>query len=263
MPSQATITTFFEFAPNTKARASQANTNFSNFRGHLLSIEPLTATSSNNTYDLGADTHRWRVGYVRDIDFYSSTTTAGVVLKGDTAITGGAFRFEIGGTLCGMIAFDGIRGQYLKLLSVDTASLANAAVTTIKIADANVTAAKIESNVQLTGTTAAVGSRHIVVGNVNLGTQFSMLPTTHPTWTGAGHSATGNGIGFTEDGNLGTGVAVFTTAFSARPILIVTPTRDNVTVTVSAITTTGFSYATTGPAGQQMGEFDILAIGPR
>lgn len=35
------------------------NANFNNFRGHLLPIDPNTATGSDNTYNLGANDYRW------------------------------------------------------------------------------------------------------------------------------------------------------------------------------------------------------------
>lgn len=63
MPSSATITSFYNFSANTKARASQVNNNFDVFRGHIIPVDPNTATSINNTYDLGSSTYRWRSGY--------------------------------------------------------------------------------------------------------------------------------------------------------------------------------------------------------
>lgn len=98
MPSSATITTFYNFSPNTKARATEVNANFNVFRGHLINVDPNTATSTDLTYDLGADTHRWRTGYVQDIDLRTSTSTATLLFSGDTAATLGAFKFSIEGT---------------------------------------------------------------------------------------------------------------------------------------------------------------------
>lgn len=64
MPSSATITAFYNFSANTKARASQVNANFDVFRGHVIPVHVSTATSADNTYDLGSSEYRWRNGYI-------------------------------------------------------------------------------------------------------------------------------------------------------------------------------------------------------
>lgn len=99
MPSTATITAFYNFQANTKARSSEVNYNFSMFRGHSIAIDPNTATSAaTETYDLGASDIRWRTGYVQSLNLSTSTTTAGLVISGDTANTAGGFLFKIGGS---------------------------------------------------------------------------------------------------------------------------------------------------------------------
>lgn len=69
MPSSATITSFITLIAGSKARASHVNTNFSNFRGHLLPIDPNTAASANATYDLGASDAKWRRIYLDQAPF--------------------------------------------------------------------------------------------------------------------------------------------------------------------------------------------------
>lgn len=64
MGSTATVTSFFNFQPRTKAKSSEVNTNFSNFRGFFIPINPDTQTASDNTHDLGATDHRWRRVYL-------------------------------------------------------------------------------------------------------------------------------------------------------------------------------------------------------
>ncbi len=99
MPSTATITAFYNFTANTKARASQVNTNFDNFRGHLIPISPLTATSANNTYDLGSNEYRWRDVYSRSLNLNSNTTTGSdISIEGLTSGSSAAILFKIGGT---------------------------------------------------------------------------------------------------------------------------------------------------------------------
>jgi len=96
MPATATITSYYTFAANTKARASYVNTNFSNYRGHIVPIEPLTITANNLSYDLGSSEYRWRSIYCRDIDFRGSTTTAAqLLLRGDTSASNKALVLDI------------------------------------------------------------------------------------------------------------------------------------------------------------------------
>lgn len=105
MPSTATITAFYSFTANTKARASQVNGNFSLFRGHLIPIDPNTQTAISNTYDLGSSEYKWRTGYFRSIDLTSNTTTGNALsLEGETTSSNPAFVFKIAGTKYGRIA---------------------------------------------------------------------------------------------------------------------------------------------------------------
>lgn len=73
MPENATITAFNSFSPQTRIRSSEVNTNFSNFRGHLIPIDPNTATASNNNYDLGSTEYKWRNIYASNIVVTSGT----------------------------------------------------------------------------------------------------------------------------------------------------------------------------------------------
>lgn len=86
MPSTATITAFYNFSANTKARASQVNGNFDIFRGHIIPVEVLTATSANNTYDLGSNEYRWRNGYINNL--YIGLTSTGWSMIDETSTSG-------------------------------------------------------------------------------------------------------------------------------------------------------------------------------
>lgn len=68
MPSSATITAFYNFSANTKARAAQVTANFDVFRGHIIPVHVSTATSANNTYDLGSSEYRWANVYATNIN---------------------------------------------------------------------------------------------------------------------------------------------------------------------------------------------------
>lgn len=98
MPSTATITAFYSFTQNTKARASQVTNNFSVFRGHFISIDPNTVTSTDITYDLGSDEHRWRTSYVKTVDFDRSTSTASATIEADANTNTGEMIFKMNGT---------------------------------------------------------------------------------------------------------------------------------------------------------------------
>ena len=99
MPSTATITAFYSFTANTKARATQVNNNFDVFRGHFIPIHASTQTSANNTYDLGSTEYRWRSGYFQSVDFQSNTTTGQALnLSGETSAASPAFVFKIAGS---------------------------------------------------------------------------------------------------------------------------------------------------------------------
>ena len=67
MPSSPTITSFPVFAPRTLITSADHNTNFSNFRGHMIPIDPNTATASDSTYDLGSTEYAWNNLYVNNI----------------------------------------------------------------------------------------------------------------------------------------------------------------------------------------------------
>lgn len=74
MPSTATITSFYSFAALTRIKSSEVNTNFSNFRGHIIPISPTTATGANLSYDLGSTEYIWNNLYSRHLMMYGDTT---------------------------------------------------------------------------------------------------------------------------------------------------------------------------------------------
>lgn len=91
MPSTATITAFYSFTANTKARASLVNANFDIFRGHLLPVSPNTTTAINNTYDLGSTEYAWRKGYIGELNLGATSTSWKI--KDDTTTGGGDLVF--------------------------------------------------------------------------------------------------------------------------------------------------------------------------
>lgn len=123
MPSSATITAYYTFSANTKARSSQVNANFSLYRGHVIPIEPLTATSADITYDLGSSEYRWRSTYTQKLNVVSSTSTAALEIRGNTSATLGAMQFYIANTLAAQITPSGFDGAYIAPDSIPTTAL--------------------------------------------------------------------------------------------------------------------------------------------
>jgi hypothetical protein len=95
MPSSATITAFYTFSANAKARASQVNNNFDTFRGHIIPVHVSTVTSANNTYDLGSTEYRWRNSYLASV--YLGTTTTSFNISQETT-TGEILSLKKNGT---------------------------------------------------------------------------------------------------------------------------------------------------------------------
>lgn len=161
MPSSATITSFYTFSANTKARAVQVNDNFSVFRGHLLPVAPNTATATNNTHDLGSTEWKWRTIYGWNFDLDGTST---LQIRGG----GNDFVFQINSTTVAKIDSTGFNTAYIPALGITTtligttsiteAKLFDSAVTTVKIADANVTMAKLATSNNDSGGTVASGN---------------------------------------------------------------------------------------------------------
>ena len=74
MPSTATITAFYTFAPLTTIRSAYVNSNFSLWRGHVIPIDPTLTAAAHHAYDLGSDEHAWRGVYGQYLNLYQNTT---------------------------------------------------------------------------------------------------------------------------------------------------------------------------------------------
>lgn len=100
-----TITNFYSFTAGTKARASEMNTNFDNFRGDIIPINTDTASASDMTHNLGGSTHRWNVGYFGSANFKGATTTSEFIIQNQTGVTAGAAEFLINTTTLSNFGF--------------------------------------------------------------------------------------------------------------------------------------------------------------
>lgn len=121
MPSSATITSFYNFTANTKARASQVNNNFDVIRGHFIPIHVSTATSANNTYDLGSYEYRWRKAYAYDLEI-GSTSTNSATINIDTATSTAEIVFKLNGTEKARINTNGVKLNSLPFSATTTAA---------------------------------------------------------------------------------------------------------------------------------------------
>lgn len=74
MPSTSTITAFNVFSSGTLIRSGAVNTNFSVYRGHIIAVDPNTATLSDLTYDLGSEGYRWKRAHVQEYVFSHHST---------------------------------------------------------------------------------------------------------------------------------------------------------------------------------------------
>lgn len=110
MPSSATITSFYNFSANNKARASQVNNNFDVFRGHIIPVHVSTATSANNTYDLGSYEYRWANLYAYDLELGSTSTNAATI-NIDTATATAELVFKLNGTEKARINTNGVSAR--------------------------------------------------------------------------------------------------------------------------------------------------------
>jgi hypothetical protein len=104
MPS--TITTYYTFVAGTKARASEVNNNFNNYRGDILPVESNTAASSNNTHYLGAADHYWAGLWTGRVDMRGNTTTANLAIA-PISNTAGGFNFQVAASTVMQIAAGG------------------------------------------------------------------------------------------------------------------------------------------------------------
>lgn len=120
-----TITTYNTFSGGTKARATQVNQNFNNYRGTLLPINEDSASASTNTHDLGSADHRWNDVYANTINLRGATSTVDFKVVPDTSVTAGSVNLLLGGTTVGAFGPTGFDGAFLQTASVSYSSIQN------------------------------------------------------------------------------------------------------------------------------------------
>lgn len=106
MPSSATLTSFYTFSGGNRAKSSEVNANFGNFRGHFFPIDPTTTAGANNAYNVGSSDYRWDSGFFQNVDL-SITSTASLIISG---LSSGLMSFKKDGSEVFKITNNGYAG---------------------------------------------------------------------------------------------------------------------------------------------------------
>lgn len=124
-----TITAYTTFVADTKARASEVNSNFSNHRGDLLPVNTDTATASHRTHDLGASDHYWDKLFTQNINFGLTSTSVSIF----QALTTGSLdlsmpsstqvEIRIGGATSAAFVANGINSKFARTLALTTSAV--------------------------------------------------------------------------------------------------------------------------------------------
>lgn len=150
-----------------------------------------------------------------------------------------------------------ITGAY----TVDNSSIDINGSSQIEVKAAGISSAKLASNINLPGTAVQANSRNIIVQGANTTTNIKMLrgrqalngsgtPLVGEGWTCSSHPATGQY-------NI-----TFTTAFASTPVVVATAQQAAYYVTVTSVSTTGFSVFGYSGASQLDTDFEFIAMGP-
>lgn len=113
MPSSATITSFYTFSADTKARASEVNANFNAFRGHFFPLDPNSVAGHDDLYDMGSIEYFWRTNYVRTLHLKGGATNTAYGEINMVAQTAGAMLFQISGVSIMQMNASGLDGAGL------------------------------------------------------------------------------------------------------------------------------------------------------
>lgn len=136
-----TITAFYSFTANTKAKSSEVNTNFNNFRGNIIPINDDTQTASDNTHDLGSTEHRWRNAY--GVKYYYAGETTTTYSEGNST---GGINFIIDGATSGVFAkYSGVTNTVSRSGGISQVSL-NVGLTSNTVGAVEVSAAVMTIN---------------------------------------------------------------------------------------------------------------------
>ena len=119
-----TISSYHTFVPNTPVRAHQINTNFSNYRGTILPVDPTVAGAITNSYDLGNSSYFWDVSYFHTLHLKANTTTKDVSMYIDNAITATVFKLDVNSSTTRGLLVNGTHGGTWRGSAVSTETTA-------------------------------------------------------------------------------------------------------------------------------------------
>lgn len=102
-----TITGYTTFVTATAAKSVEMNTNFSNYRGTILPIDPNTAAAATDTYDLGSSDYRWNNAYLNNLIFKGATTTDDVSFSIDQDVTAATLLVKVGDSITRGVVVEG------------------------------------------------------------------------------------------------------------------------------------------------------------
>jgi hypothetical protein len=201
MPS--TITTYYTFSAGTKARSSQVNTNFSNYRGDLLPVNEATVSASDMTHYLGGSDHRWLGLYAGSINLKGATTTAHTIFQPQTSVTTGAAELMFGSVTATVFDIDSIKLKSMTS-TADVKFKSNQNVTTgsldVLFGSNTITSLSTRGisrqslDTGLYTTTANQNGQYLIIA----GTSVSRTITSAQAWTIAAFSYNNRGSGILE-----------------------------------------------------------------
>src|SRR3990167_787780 len=143
MPSSATITAFYSFAPNTVIRSAYHNNNFDIFCGHIIPVDPNTQTAATTkTYDLGSTDYYWRNVYAGAFlgDTVSATTIVGTTITATSLVATTA-------TVTTLVATTATATTFV----ATTATVTSLVATTLTATSLVATTATVSNHLNLTG----------------------------------------------------------------------------------------------------------------
>jgi hypothetical protein len=192
MPSTATITAFYTFSALTQIKSSEHNANFNNFRGHLIAIDPNTATAAATlTYDLGASDKYWRVGYVGlvNANTVSASSIVGTTVTATTLIATTISATTI--VASGSISAAGVYATTISASSIvgTTITATSLVSTSINATTINTTSLTVSSAINLSGGQIAFPASQNASADVNTLDDYEE-GTFNPTVYGSSSSGT-------------------------------------------------------------------------
>lgn len=161
MPSTATITAFYTFSANTQIKSSEHNANFNNFRGHLIAIDPNTATAAATlTYDLGATDKYWRAGYIGQVN--ANTVSVSSLVATTAAVTSLAVTNTITSLTVGTLVSTSINATSIVGTTITATTLVSTSINATTIVGTTIQATTLQPTNIVQATTTGIGVSSLI-----------------------------------------------------------------------------------------------------